>query len=637
MSTSTWSTAEILAMAAAIEEEAARLGDAHRPTGPGVSAFGRLLEPPARHTFPGANIDIAGFLDQAGAAVAATAGGLECSAEAYRRTEDEALDLVGRLRELVGSTGGAISPSPAPPGGAAAPTPRAHWAVAGDVLDEGLAAGSDSFAGVNPLRVLVPTGLEWLDFPAAASEMVTSSLTWLAAEVVSWFAPFDQALADLAGDSGAVRATTAALDDLAATLGEHVGSMSRAAALAPNWSGPAAEGFAGHAAVQQQCMAAAEAVVGLVGSSIEGLAQNTAAARRMVVAMVANGVDEIIRYVAPRAVLLQCALGLLAVPFGFVVSAAVLAAMLADFIAWLLELLATEFQVMAEVMGEVAEQGNAYLGQVRQLGESLARAGTALATGADPGTGHGVDDASTAASMLGAGRDPRDGMVIGLLAGRGDQHGFTDVSDDPVVLTELGLTPGMLVDEENGFRARVHRHADGTLVVAFDGTDFGDSQQRDLLLENIPGGTGMGPQSEMAMAIAQAVGSSPAQGAVVYGGHSLGGRLAAIAAMTSGNPAITANAAGVSDATMAYVAQQNGMTLDQLRAETDAGLVRGYRTRDDVLTALQEDWALTSGLMPDAPGAAIDLAGSRGLGGHAATNVADEYDKAYAPGPGRFR
>lgn len=634
MSTSTWNTAEILAMAAAIEEEAARLGSAPRPTGPGVSAFGRLLEPPARHTFPGANDDIAGFLDRAVAAVTATATGLECSAEGYRRAEDQALDLVSRLRQLVESTDGAAAVRPwEPTPGAAAPTPREHWAVAGEVLDEGAAAGADSFAGPNPLRVLVPSGLEWLDFPAAASEMVTSSLTWLAAEVVSWFAPFDDALTDLAGDSEAVRAATAALDDLAVALGDHVGSMSRAAALATDWSGPAAEAFAGHAAVQQQCMAAAEAVVGLVASSIEGLAQNTAAARRMVVA---NVVDEIIRHVAPRAVLFQCALGLLALPFGFVLSAAVLAAMLADFIAWLLELLATEFQVMAEVMGAVAEQGNAHLGQVRQLGESLARAGTALATGADPGIGNGVEPGSTAASMLGAGHDPRDGMVIGLLAGRGHQHGFTDVTDDPVVLTELGLTPGMLVDEENGFRASVHRHADGTLVISFDGTDFSDSQQRDLLLENIPGGTGMGPQSEMAMAIAQAVGGSPAQGQVLYGGHSLGGRLAAIAAMTSGNPAITANAAGVSDATMAYVAQQNGMTLAQLRAEADAGVVRGYRTSDDVLTGLQEDWAITSALLPDAPGAAIDLAGSRGLGGHAATNVADEYDKAYAPGPGHF-
>ena len=292
------------------------------------------------------------------------------------------------------------------------------------------------------------------------------------------------------------------------------------------------------------------------------------------------------------------------------------------------ELLATEMQVMADVMRDVAEQGNAYLGQIRQLGESMSRAGVALQTGTDPGTGYGVDRASAAGSMLGTDQDGRDGLVIDMLAGD-IPPGFSEVTD-PDTLAELGLTPDMLTDHESGFAAHVYQDENGAVVVVFEGTDFGDPTQTDLLKENVPGGTGMGPQSESAMAIAQAIGASDRQGDVIYGGHSLGGRLAEIAAMTSGNPAVTANAAGVSDATIDYIAQQNGMTREQVLADVNNGLVRAYRTDDDILTNLQEKWPISSGLLPDHHGTHVDLGGEQNpVDGHGSQNVQQEYNEQY--------
>ncbi|QNP57042.1 hypothetical protein [Tessaracoccus defluvii] len=252
-----------------------------------------------------------------------------------------------------------------------------------------------------------------------------------------------------------------------------------------------------------------------------------------------------------------------------------------------MEFLATEMQVIAQLMRDVAQQGSGYLGQIRQLGQTMERAGIALETGMDPGTGYGVHDGSIADSMLGTAPDPRDGSLVDLMAGD-VPDGYSEVTDAET-LAQLGLTPDMLADEGNGFRAHVYRDADGNYVVLFEGTDFEDPEQRDLLQENLPGGTGMGPQSEMAMRIAQAISGSHLQDQVIYAGHSLGGRLAAVAAMTSGNPAVTANAAGVSPAQIEYIAQANGMTTQEVRQALDSGLVRAYRTDDDILTGSRRD------------------------------------------------
>ncbi|MGD8215384.1 hypothetical protein [Aestuariimicrobium sp. Y1814] len=169
--------------------------------------------------------------------------------------------------------------------------------------------------------------------------------------------------------------------------------------------------------------------------------------------------------------------------------------------------------------------------------------------------------------------------------------------------------------------------------MAFSGTHFDDPNQIDLLKENIFGGIGLGPQSAMVIAIAEAINKSSLKGDVLYAGHSLGGRLASVAAMVSGNPVITANAAGVSEATMTYIAETRGISMANLLAEVNGGLVRAYRTSDDILTQLQENPNPTTDFMPDAVGTKFTLGGTHGVtdpvGGHDHVNVWEEYQKRY--------
>lgn len=624
MSTTSFSPEEIEAAGRMTDRVADSLGSVPPVAPPPTIAFGKLLEPQAMQSFPFTTDGITSFMQDATVATRSVGAGLAATAAAYRAAEEAASLLA---QSIWGGGGGTATPGGSPTSGEV--TSASRWKQADALLGQGATAGRDSFAGGHPLAVLAPAPLEWLNQPAAVAELVGSALTYLAASLLSYFEPFDQALDWLTGDAGAIRRLRAELEGLAQAVGSHREALHTAAGMPQQWDGAGASAFDAYADVQQSCLAAAEQVLSVLAPNVESIARNTASARKMVVAIVASLLDELIRYVVPRLPMLAIGLGVLALPTWLAAKAAVITGMAADFLAWLLRLVSTELQTIARVMGDVAEQASGYLGQVRQLGESLKRAGIVLETGADPGNGYGVDPGSVADTMRGTDHDARDGAIIDLMAG--DLNGATDLSNDRDALAELGLTPEMLTDE-NGFAAHVYRDRSGGIVILFEGTDFEDPQQRDMLGENVPGGIGMGPQSQMAMAIAQAIGDSDRQGDVVYGGHSLGGRLAAIASMTSGNPAVTANAAGVSDATVDYIAQQNGMSAQQLRADVDGGLVRSYHTADDILTHLQEQMPLTSGLMPDAPGTRLELGGQNptySADGHLADNVQAEYTREY--------
>lgn len=615
-----WNPAQIAAMGDAVAAEGDNLAGLGPVTPPPTSAFGKLLEPPATNAFPFTTDGIECYLDNSATATSRMGSGLAFSARSYQHAEDQATQFAQQVGG--GGGGGTISP----PNATVQVTPLRNWNTAKGILGGGAATGGDSFAGGNPLSVLAPTALDWLNAPVAVYELVANGLGFLAGTLVSYFPPFNDAIEKLTGDPDSIRAFRSTLESLAQALDQHVSAMEGSTRMAPEWFGDAADNYQTYVTVQGACMQAAEALVEVIGPSVEGVAANTGQARKMVVAILVNVIEEIVRAAVPNLFWLKVALGFAVVPFGFVVSGAIIAGILARFVAWVVEFLATEMQVIAQLMRDVAQQGAGYLGQIRQLGHTMQRAGVTLQTGVDPGSGHGVGDGSVADSMIGTEPDPRDGSLVDLMAG--DADGFTPVSDEE--LAELGLTPEMLVDDENGFAAHVYKDADGNIVVLFEGTDFEDSQQRDLLQENVPGGVGMGPQSEMAMAIAQAIGNSPNQDQVIYAGHSLGGRLAAIAAMTSGNPAVTANAAGVSPAQIEYIAQANGMTVEQVQQSLDSGLVRAYRTDDDILTGLQERYPIIPGLMPDAVGVTIDLPGSEDpITGHGSDNVQHNYDEVY--------
>jgi type VI secretion system secreted protein VgrG len=137
--------------------------------------------------------------------------------------------------------------------------------------------------------------------------------------------------------------------------------------------------------------------------------------------------------------------------------------------------------------------------------------------------------------------------------------GFRDVSRDRKVLDQLGLKPDDLNPPGTAFRAAVFERqsppfaADETgYVVVFKGTTPGNLE--DWRNNTRQGMDAHSPYYKQAVSIgknvAEAVGD-PANPAVSFTGHSLGGGLASAAAKASGLPANTFNAAGLNAATVA--------------------------------------------------------------------------------------
>lgn len=174
--------------------------------------------------------------------------------------------------------------------------------------------------------------------------------------------------------------------------------------------------------------------------------------------------------------------------------------------------------------------------------------------------------------------------------------GFSRLSDDQ--LRKAGIDPSVLDDTKTGFKARIYGDDEGRIVLAYSGTDEG----KDWLV-NL--GQGLGFETthyNQAMALAR-------QAKVAFGddvvitGHSLGGGLAAAAAVATDTPAVTFNAAGVHDKTMSRI----GLDPDAAAQEAENGLIRRYAVKNEILTDLQERTPIMRGLMPDALGHKIEL------------------------------
>lgn len=290
---------------------------------------------------------------------------------------------------------------------------------------------------------------------------------------------------------------------------------------------------------------------------------------------------------------------------------------------------------VVQVLQQLATDCTSVMGQVAGLGLCLERAAIVLEGGADPGMPGGLDPSGPAAQYAGTEPHPEDMNLAELASGVESDPALdttTQVGDyqrlTPAEAAALGIDPALLRDDENGFAAAIYYNPEtGQYVVTMAGTDFGTAED---VGEDAIGGVTVSPQTQNAIALAQAINASPELADnVVYTGHSLGGRLAAIASMTSGNPAVTFNAAGVSPATVAYVAGVNGMTSDQMSAQLDAGQVRSYSTADDPLTNLQERGP-TADMLPDAVGARIYLGGDNlnPITGHLMPNVREQMEAA---------
>ncbi len=174
--------------------------------------------------------------------------------------------------------------------------------------------------------------------------------------------------------------------------------------------------------------------------------------------------------------------------------------------------------------------------------------------------------------------------------------GWARMGDEEV--RAAGIDPTLLHDSKSGFDASFYRDAAGNVALVYAGTDEGQDWKHNF-------GQGLGfkdAQYDQAIAIARearlAFGDR-----LVLTGQSLGGGLAAAAAMVNEVPAVTFNAAGVHDNTI----ERYGLDADVVKRQADQGLVRHYVVENDILTYLQEDVFPLNLAMPDAPGARIDL------------------------------
>lgn len=165
-------------------------------------------------------------------------------------------------------------------------------------------------------------------------------------------------------------------------------------------------------------------------------------------------------------------------------------------------------------------------------------------------------------------------------------------------LLAAGIDPATLDDPATGFRAGVYTDGDGRYVVAFAGSREGVDW-----IQNLKQGVGLpAEQYEQAVTLAQQAAQAFGDGNVVFAGHSLGGGLAATAALAiDDSAAVTFNAAGVSPATFLRLG------LNPFNTDAADGRIRRYNVENEPLTGLQEDVPGTSTLMPDAVGYEITL------------------------------
>ncbi|MGF7155490.1 hypothetical protein [Novosphingobium gossypii] len=147
-------------------------------------------------------------------------------------------------------------------------------------------------------------------------------------------------------------------------------------------------------------------------------------------------------------------------------------------------------------------------------------------------------------------------------------------------LSALGLSPSLLSEGE--FRARVYVTGEGAsaeYTIAFRG-----SQSASDWVNNAQQGLGLdSAHYRSALAIGERIARSDLAGQVRFTGHSLGGGLASAAAIASGRPADTFNAAGLHEDTIA-----DARAIHQASAVPGQAQVDSWQVQGEILSLIQD-------------------------------------------------
>ena len=175
--------------------------------------------------------------------------------------------------------------------------------------------------------------------------------------------------------------------------------------------------------------------------------------------------------------------------------------------------------------------------------------------------------------------------------------GWHRIDDDE--LASAGYSTATFRNHESGLRGEVFARGPGPMVLAFCGTN----DRRDWV-SNADQALGRSA-AQYTQAIDLVVQGHRSVGEdLVFTGHSLGGGLAAAAALATGLTAVTFDAAGLHERTIAQAADARHVTTRNALADADDGQIRAYHTTTDLLTTLQANPEVP---MPAALGTQIAL------------------------------
>lgn len=490
--------------------------------------------------------------------------------------------------------------------------------------------------------------------------------------IVDRIVPGESVIEALTGDAGAIRAHADQLTALADQVRAQAPTVEDAAGQLGGWEGLAAEACRATLGSSAECVLAAAASIDAVAAAHLELGGRVALARAEVIELV----RELVGRLGREALSAITSVGLAIVGGALTIAGSAAGGAVGGFIdgvgdafsgggvgaIWdgtaegfqrgLDEGLRRAMELWLAVVGAIisgylrdiddfvtdaVEPMTALIGSMTGLANRMDRASSLLTTGTDPGDA--ADGPTQGQGLDAQGTTPQTGLdadLIGVNAVVGSDDeipGYPRATDEQLAalgLDAMGFQDGVLTDS-NGVVVEVFMGPDGP-VVAFGGTTVGPGGAGPDVVEDAVGAGTLSPQTEQALAVAEAINSSPGGDDVVYTGHSLGGRLASIASLASGNAAVTYNAAGVSDATVDYIAPANGTTSEALLQQASDGQVRAYRTGDDLLTRAQEGIP-GSQHVHDAVGAPIedgdDTLQSDGVSGHQLDNVEESYEQEY--------